>query len=254
MTTASVPRAAFVPIRQLRAHDYVAEQIRRHIALGLVAPGESFPSERELATMFGVGRPTVQRALRVLEADRLVDTRRGRYGGTFVSKASEDELVMDELIARVRRTRRELEDVLAYRQAVEPAAARAAAKARLPEDIAALNRALEQTAAAANEHEYMRADTELHLAVAGATRNRFLEQAIEEIRIHLNDAMALLPESDIWHRRIDEEHRAVVEAIAAGDEEAAEAAMSLHAANAEQGLRAVLAAVERYGGKDSFAS
>ncbi|MGH7760240.1 MAG: GntR family transcriptional regulator, partial [Candidatus Dormibacteraceae bacterium] len=45
----------FERIHQLRAHEYVAEQIRRHIALRLVKPGEALPAERELATMFGVG-------------------------------------------------------------------------------------------------------------------------------------------------------------------------------------------------------
>jgi len=41
------PRVSFDPIQQLRAHEYVAEQIRRHIALRLVAPGESLPSEND---------------------------------------------------------------------------------------------------------------------------------------------------------------------------------------------------------------
>ena len=70
----------FEPIQQLRAHEYVAEQIRRHIALRLIRPGESLPSERELATLFGVGRPTIQQAMGLLEADHLVEARRGRRG------------------------------------------------------------------------------------------------------------------------------------------------------------------------------
>ena len=81
--------------------------------------------------------------------------------------------------------------------------------------------------------------------VAGATRNRFLVRAIEEMRVRLNDAMTLLPESDVWHRRIDEEHRAVVDAIEARDEAGAEEAMTVHVENADQGIRAVLAAVGR---------
>src|SRR6202171_1423640 len=62
----------FERIHQLRAHEYVAEQIRRHIALRLINPGESLPAERELAVMFGVGRPTIQHALRLLEAAGVV--------------------------------------------------------------------------------------------------------------------------------------------------------------------------------------
>ena len=235
----------FAPIQQLRAHEYVAEQIRRHIALRLIRPGESLPSERELAATFGVGRPTLQQALRLLEADRLVETRRGRHGGTFVAKPSEDELAMDELIARVRRERDELAEMLAYRRAVEPAVARIAAASRRRADVRAMRSAAESMPAAVAEYEYMRYDTEFHLAVAAATRNRFLGRAIEEIRVRLTDAMVLLPESDLWHRRIDEEHEAVIQAIEARDEPGAEEAMSVHVANAEQGLRAVLAAVGR---------
>ena len=235
----------FTPIHQPRAHQYVAEQIRRHIALRLIPPGESLPSERELAAMFGVGRPTVQHALRLLEADRLVDTRRGRHGGTFVVRPSESELVLDERIARVARQREELEDVLVYRRAVEPVVARIAAATRRKPDVRAMRKAAESAARSAAEDEYMRHDTEFHLAVAGATRNRFLVRAIEEMRVRLNDAMTLLPESDVWHRRIDEEHRAVVDAIEARNEAGAEEAMTVHVDNAEQGIRAVLAAVGR---------
>src|SRR3954452_21058009 len=87
----------FKRLQQPKAHEYVAEQIRRHIALRLIAPGESLPSERELAAMFGVGRPTIQLAVKDLAADRLVESRRGRRGGTFVSEPAEDTIVLDEL-------------------------------------------------------------------------------------------------------------------------------------------------------------
>jgi len=96
---------AFDRIQPLRAHEYVAEQLRRHIALRLVAPGCALPSERELAVMFGVGRPTVQHALRILESERRLEARRGRLGGTFVLEPSEDEQVMEELVGRVVRRR-----------------------------------------------------------------------------------------------------------------------------------------------------
>jgi GntR family transcriptional repressor for pyruvate dehydrogenase complex len=235
----------FEPIQQLRAHEYVAEQIRRHIALRLIQPGESLPSERELATMFGVGRPTIQHALRLLEADNLVEARRGRHGGTFVSEPGGDEEAMDELIARLRRQRKELEELIVYRRAIEPAIARLAAESRRRTDVAAMRDTLERMAAAANEADYMRHDTEFHLAVARGSRNRYAAAQIEEIRMRLNDAMTLLPESKAWHERIDFEHGQIADAIEGRDGDAAAAAMGVHVANSEQGLRAVLAAVRR---------
>jgi GntR family transcriptional regulator, transcriptional repressor for pyruvate dehydrogenase complex len=239
------PRVSFGPIQQLRAHEYVAEQVRRHIALRLVAPGESLPSERELAAMFGVGRPTIQHALRLLEADHLVEARRGRRGGTFVTRPAEGTPVLDELIARLLRRRVELEELLVYRRAVEPAVARLAAKTRTEGDLEAMRETIARMAEARTEPEYMRLDTEFHLAVARATRNRHLTRAIEEIRMELNDALSLLPESETWHRRISGEHEAIFDAIEAGDPDAAGAAAELHVANSDKGVRAVLAAIGR---------
>ena len=81
MGVANVP---FERIDPPRAHEIVAEQIRRHVGLRLIGRGDALPPERELARTFGVGRATVQQALRELEADGLVVSRRGRHGGTFV--------------------------------------------------------------------------------------------------------------------------------------------------------------------------
>jgi GntR family transcriptional regulator, transcriptional repressor for pyruvate dehydrogenase complex len=235
----------FAPIQQLRAHEYVAEQVRRHIALRLVAPGESLPSERELASTFGVGRPTVQRALRLLEADHLVQARRGRRGGTFVSEPTESAGAMDELLARVVGQRKELEEVLSYRRAIEPRVAGEAARSRRRPDLTAMSRAIAGMGEAGSESDYMRHDTEFHLAVARATRNRFMVGAIEDVRLRLNDAMSLLPESDTWHRRLGGEHDAIMAAIVSRDAQAAERAMSHHVAASDLSVRAVLAAIGR---------
>jgi DNA-binding FadR family transcriptional regulator len=237
--------ADFAPIHQLRAYEYVAEQVRRHIALRLVAPGESLPSERELAAIFGVGRPTVQHALRVLEADRLVEVRRGRRGGTFVSAPAERTGAMDELVARVMRQRKELEEALVFRRTIEPRVAAEAARHRRRLDLTAMAGAIAGMARAGSEPDYMRHDTEFHLAVARATRNHFMFGAIEELRLCLNDAISLLPESDTWHRRLSGEHDAIVIAIEARDAGDAERAMEHHVAASELGVRAVMAAIRR---------
>jgi GntR family transcriptional regulator, transcriptional repressor for pyruvate dehydrogenase complex len=237
----------FERIHQLRAHEYVAEQVRRHIALRLIKPGEALPAERELAVMFGVGRPTIQHALRLLEAAGLVEARRGRSGGTFITGHDQDSLAADDLILRVMRHRKELEDLLVYRRLVEPAVARVAATTRRAADLAAMRGAIRGMVAATSEPDYMRHDTDFHIAVANATGNVFLVRAIEEIRMRLNDAMTLLPESDAWHKRISAEHEELLESIENGDAEGADTVMQAHVANSEQGLRAVLAAIRRRG-------
>jgi GntR family transcriptional regulator, transcriptional repressor for pyruvate dehydrogenase complex len=239
------PIARFVPIHQLRAHEYVAEQIRSHIALRLIEPGESLPSERDLAATFGVGRPTIQHALRILEADGLVQARRGRHGGTFVCEQSQDGFAAEELIIRVMRHRTRLEELLVFRWIVEPQVALLAATSRRRADLNSMRGAIQGMSNANTEAEYMRYDTEFHLAIARATRNRFLIKAIEETRMALNDAMTLLPDSEAWHGRLSTEHQQLISAIESGAGDAAETTMKLHVDNSERSLRAVLTAVRR---------
>ena len=243
------PPVAFIEIRQQRAHEYVAEQIRRHIALRLVGPGDCLPSERELAVMFGVGRPTIQHALRILEADHLVEARRGRRGGTFVLRLTEDALAREELQIRLLRRSAELEELLVYRRTLEPAIAALAAETRSASDLETMQQAIDNMDAAVEEPEYMRFDTKFHIAIARATHNRHLELAAEEIRIELNDALSFLPESEIWHQRISEEHEAIYKAILARDPEIATTAADLHVSNSVQSVRAVLAAIRSAGNR-----
>jgi GntR family transcriptional regulator, transcriptional repressor for pyruvate dehydrogenase complex len=238
-------RARFERIQQIRAHESVAEQIRRQIELRLIGPGEALPTDRELAAMFGVGRATIHHALRLLEADRLVVTRRGRKGGTFVSRPRDDAVVLEKLILRVRRRREELEQLLVYRSTFEPRVAALAATTRRRGDLAAMCRELEAMASAANELEYMRSDTGFHLAVAGATGNHYFIRAVEEVRAQLHDAISLLPETEAWHSGIALEHGAILEAIRMRDEDAAEGAMARHIHASNQGIRALLELIRR---------
>jgi GntR family transcriptional repressor for pyruvate dehydrogenase complex len=233
----------FAQIEQQRAHEYVADQIRRHIGLRLIAPGEALPPERELAKRFGVGRATVQHAMRLLEADRLVQSRRGRGGGTFVVGPGTDAVALDRLVTKLRMTAPQIEEAMECRQVLEPPAAGLAAEKRKRDDLVLLRQAARAMAEADDEPELMRWDTEFHLAIARASRNRLIVQSLEQVRLLLNEALSVVPESDLWHERIFQEHDAIIEAIAARDSARAIEAMRHHVVNAERGLRAVLVTV-----------
>lgn len=231
---------AFKRIKPLRAHEYVAEQMRRHIALGIIASGEAFPPERELAEMFGVGRATVQHAVRLLEADRLVETRRGRNGGTFVVGVNRDGIARRRLLLELEESKKECEDALVYRRTVEIAVVQLAAKNARKADIQAIAEANEAMRGAQTEDEYHRHDTEFHVRIAQASGNAVLIEAVEQARLLLNNAILAQPETDLWHERIDAEHDELLAAIRARDPERAAAAMSTHLAHTEQGIRAML--------------
>ena len=232
----------FERVEQLRAHEYVAEQIRRQIALRLIPSGEALPPERELAKIFGVGRATVQQALRLLEADRLVETRRGRHGGTFVIGLV-DEVGMDYLLVELRRDRGLIEETLAYRRSVEPATAAEAAVVHTEAELVTIRDACQQAATAESDAAFMTHDTRFHLAIAKASHNRFFSEAVEKVRLVLNRAFLALPESALWHKRSATEHAAVFAALEARDSAAARQAMLIHVDYTQKSVAALLAAL-----------
>ena len=240
------PRAQqsiFRPVEQLRAHELVAEQIRRQIALRLVSPGQSLPPERELARLFGVGRATVQQAIELLEREQLLESRRGRSGGTFVVGVAQGNETPVGVLDRVRMQRKTILEALVFRAELEPAAAAAAAGERSQPDLAAIRAACHAAAGTEDDAEFMEHDTELHLALGRATRNRYFAETLERLRLVLNDALVALPDSALWHARSNREHEALLDALETGDGRAARKAMQVHVAHTDQSVRALLAAL-----------
>ncbi len=239
----SRPPARFAPVEQTRTHVYIAEQLRREITLGLLLTGEALPPERELAAMFGVARATIQRAVGVLESEGLVAARRGRGGGTFVIGPASDATSRRRLISRVRRNRGLIEEAVAYRLWVEPEAASEAAGVRTLEDLARLRQIVDRAAETADDALFTSLDTQFHLAVAGAAHNRFFADAVERVRLSLNDAILLLPESRLWQQRSVREHQRIFAALEAGDSQPAGKAVRAHVGHTARSIRALLKAL-----------
>lgn len=233
----------FEPIDQPRAHEYIAEQLRREITLGLILAGEALPPERELARMFGVGRATVQEAVNLLEAEGLVETRRGRRGGTFVIAPPQNAATKRRLITRIRRNRDLIEEALRCRVELEPATAAGAAEARTDLDLSRLRQILDQSAATEDDAAFTKLDTQFHLSVARAAHNRFLLEALESVRLVIHDAILLLPESSLWQRRSVLEHSALLDAVQGGNPERARRAMRNHVDHTAKSIRALLEAI-----------
>lgn len=230
-------------MRPMRAHEHVAEEIRRRITLRLVRAGESLPSDRDLADELGVGRATVQAAIRLLEAERLVVTKRGRHGGTFVRSLHDDELARDYLLARLRRSEDAIVQALTFREIVEPHAAALAASVRTPRELELIAdaAACAASAEAEDDADFTARDNAFHLAIASASHNSFVHEAVVQVRLILNDALLARPASPVWQERTAVEHGAILRAIEAQDAGAAEAAMRAHAAWTAENVRTVLA-------------
>src|SRR5215469_11104221 len=85
--TAAAPTSAPVAIERVEhvpVYGLVVDQLRRAIHNGSFVPGDKFPPERELSKQLGVSRASVREAIRVLEGEGYVETKRGASGGIMV--------------------------------------------------------------------------------------------------------------------------------------------------------------------------
>ncbi len=229
-----VRRVVYRPVRGGNALEETIARLVQTLRLGIVAPGESLPSERELAELYGVSRDTVREAIRELADTGYLVRRRGRYGGTFVA----DPLPQPPAPAVVPLA--ELEDVLGLRRVLESGAARAAAGRTLDPSARADLWARHEAAAAATEADYRRLDSLLHLTIAELAGVPSLVALIAENRARINEWLDTFP---LLPRNIDHsnaQHERIVAAILAGRPDAAEAAIREHLAGSEALLRGFL--------------
>ncbi|HEX7823751.1 MAG TPA: FCD domain-containing protein, partial [Mycobacterium sp.] len=112
-------------------------------------------------------------------------------------------------------------------------------------DIKVMAGIVEKTALAADDAEFMRWDTAFHLAIAEATANQFMVEGLERIRLELNPALQLLPDTPLWHELSVKEHRAILDALDQKDPGSARDLMAAHITHAEQSIHALLKSLSR---------
>lgn len=226
MSAQPVNDALLRPVRPGNAFEDTVGRLLQTIRLGVIAPGQSLPSERELAARLQVSRDTVREAIKSLAEAGYLVSRRGRYGGTFLA----DELPTPGAEGAQGITRAELDDALRLREILEVGAARMAAAGTL---TAAERESLWSQMAdvrGADPVDYRRLDSRLHLAIAELVGLPSLVPLVAENRMRVNRLLDRIPllSRNIAHS--DEQHEAIVIAILAGDADGAEAAMRAHLA------------------------
>lgn len=157
------------------------------IAVGEYSPGERLPPERDLAASLGVSRATVRQALQHVTELGLIETRRGRAGGAFVASASWEDVAPDVARRTLETEIPRLLDLYDYRCMAEGMISRAAAERRTADDVAALEKALEQFRAATSMTQARNADRRLHGLITAAARNPHLTS----LSAHLTAAATL---------------------------------------------------------------
>ncbi|MET8694091.1 FadR/GntR family transcriptional regulator [Streptomyces bauhiniae] len=195
----------------------VLGHLRGAIERGEYAIGDKLPSEAELCRTLAVSRPVVREALRALHTMGLTVSRTGK--GTFVVADAVEDPTFGDYAAS---------DLLEVRRHVEVPVAGYAARRRTPEDLDRLTRLLDRMERETDTAAWVAMDTLFHLAVAEAARNPVFRKVIEEIRDALARQSAFLTELGGRREHSDREHRALVDALVAGSEDDAVAAMTHH--------------------------
>lgn len=206
-------------IKVPKSSDVLAERLKQEILGDGYRPGSSLPTERELVLTTGLSRGSVREALRILEAQGLVHTRAGRYGGTTVSEPTTDHLTNNiNLYAKGRSV--SLSALVEVRLAVEPMVAALAAERRTEEDLANLHAITERLNWAA-DHDitaFLEENVNWHDAIAAASHNDLLHAFATSVSGLMFEASQIkefaLPEV---RDRVRHAHARILEAIEAGD-------------------------------------
>lgn len=228
------------PIVIPKTSHVLARELRRQILGTSLPQGARLPTERELIAQTGLSRSSVREAMRILEAENLVTTRPGRFGGTITNRP-DDESLARSVSLFVHGRGISLSSLLQTREAVEPLLAALAAEYRSEEELLALTSVTQQVENAFNDLPlFLRENVRWHILIATASHNELLRALMISISNLIYKATAIenFATEDV-RRQVMQAHRRIVEAIASKDAQAARRRMARH-------LSAVSAAMQAF--------
>lgn len=230
------------PIRG--ASEQVAVEIQHHIQEEGLGPGDFLGREEDLAAEFGVSRPTLREALKLLASGNLIRASKGPGGGIFVARTAAQGIsrsLSDAISMMLETGAVTLDELLEARLLLEvPLAGRAAYQ---PDErlVQALRQALEtESAADAGDTETRAAmDMEIHRTLAAAGGNRMVQALTDWIFDVVQPSLIEILEPAVVKSAIQEQHEALLAAVEKGDPARAERAMKDHLLYLQDVLRMV---------------
>lgn len=225
-------------LREPKMADRVATVLRRMFIRGEIAEGTMLPPESELMERFGVSRPTLREAFRVLESESLIEVQRGVRGGARVTRPRRETLARYAgLILEYEGVT--VKDVFDARVALETPMILQLAKDRDPAVIAELEEMVERDAQLIKGADASDQLTDFHAAIARLSGNKTLQivsamlhHIIEKANRSLQPTVGTRAEQAV--RRSAKTHRMIVDLIKAGEAEKAGELWSRHLRKAEE--------------------
>jgi GntR family transcriptional repressor for pyruvate dehydrogenase complex len=230
--------AVFMPVRPASTFEETVERLGSAIRLGLLAPGDKLPPERELAKRLRISRSTLRQALTALVQSGHLVSSRGRSGGTFVAEQpplteQQDGEPLDQRAWAV----------LDYRVAIETGTVLLAAERgteaqfdRLDELIAKMDDELEDF------EEYRRTDVRFHIGIAEAAQSPRMLSAMTDVQSQMSDLIALIAHPPEVLIQANEQHSRLFKTLRRGDGPGAIRQMREHTEGTEHILAGLLPA------------
>jgi GntR family transcriptional regulator, transcriptional repressor for pyruvate dehydrogenase complex len=206
----------------------VEQELERLIIESRLGAGERLPSERELASQFGVSRTVVREAVRALAAKQLVDVNVGR--GTVVrapsAKAAAESM---KLLLLMQADGAGVQKVSEIRHIIENEIAALAASRRTEDDLRRLDEILAEMRAHVDAPEvYIKSDVEFHAVLAEATQNELFVIVLDSLVEIMIEVRLLTLRVPGIARLALHYHERILDAVRSGDSEAARAIMDEH--------------------------
>ncbi|WP_099363414.1 FadR/GntR family transcriptional regulator [Fredinandcohnia onubensis] len=168
------------PVKRMNVTDSIVNQIKDLVLQGKLNEGDKLPPERELMNLFGVGRPSLREALKVLEAQGLIEK---TQKGTIIT-GNHDKFFSDSLMFQLYFSSADWQDIFEARRFLEKELTYLATTRANSEDFNEIEQTIvdmELSVRENNQTEYVRSNLEFHKKIAKASKNLVLFNLYESI-------------------------------------------------------------------------
>ena len=207
--------------------DQVSYQIETAILMGILSEGDRLPTESVLAAELGISPITLRQSLAALRTKGLIETSRGRSGGSVIRR--QIDLTDTQLRHKLRETSTEaLRDLGDLGAAIASMSARLAASRADPQNVEHLDDLAKRHRESRDERERRRMDSRFHVAVSIASQSSRLTSAALQLEAELMTLWWAQPGKAGSDGMLAKDHAAIVDAIRARDADAAATVAERH--------------------------
>ena len=207
------------------------DQIKGMIVRGDLRPGDRLPKESDLAARLNLSRGSLREAVRGLALVRVLEVRQG--DGTYVTSLK-PELLLESIsfFTELQAEEASLHQILEARRMLEAGTAALAALLATPDELATLERLVDEMSNLDDVEAFVENDLEFHRVIAAASRNDVVVALLDNLSSRTTRARVwrALTQSRAYERTV-EEHRAIYEALAAKRGDIASAVITAHIAS-----------------------